>query len=75
MTEVVVAIQELKSGKAAGENEIQPEMLKALNENGVHWLARVFQVVWELGKTQKDRQTVAIIPLYEKGKCKEWTDY
>ena len=35
LTEMAVAIRGLKTGKAAGEDEIRPEMLKALNEKGV----------------------------------------
>ena len=46
----------MKSGKAAGENEIRPKMLKALN-GGLRWLTRVYQVAWKLGKTPNDGQT------------------
>ena len=53
LTVVVAAIRELRSGKAAGEDEIRPEMLKALNREGVRYLTRVCQVAWKLGKHQK----------------------
>ena len=43
-TEVAAVTRGLKSGKAAGENEIKPEMLKALNGEGVRWLTRVCQM-------------------------------
>jgi len=33
--EVAAAIGRLKSGKPAGEDEIRPEMLKALNSEGI----------------------------------------
>ena len=36
--EVAAAIRGLKCGKAAGEDEIRPEMLKTLNGEGVSWL-------------------------------------
>ena len=42
--EVATAIKGIKSGKAAGENQIIPEMLKALTGEGIFWLARVCQV-------------------------------
>ena len=75
LTEVAAAIQGLKSGKAADENEIRPEMLKALNGEGVRWLTRVCQAAWKLGKTSKDWQTDMIIPTYKKSDRKECTNY
>jgi len=41
--EITTAIDRLKSGKAAVEVEIRPEMLKALNSEGILWLTRVCQ--------------------------------
>ena len=35
--EVATAIKGIKSGKAAGENEIRLEMLKALTGEGILW--------------------------------------
>ena len=42
--EVATANRGIKSGKAAGGDEIRPEMLKALTGEGILWLARVRQV-------------------------------
>jgi len=39
--EVAAVIGLLKSGKAAGEDEIRPYMLKALNSDGILWLTQV----------------------------------
>ena len=73
--EVATAIKRLKSGKAAGEDEIRPEMLKALDWEGIRWLTRVCQVAWKLGKTPKDWQTGVIIPIFKKGDRKQCTNY
>ena len=62
--EVATAIKGIKSGKAAGEDEIRPEMLKALTGEGILWLTR--QVSWKLGKTPRDWQTGVIIPYSRK---------
>ena len=48
--EVARAIKRIKSGKAAGEDEIRPEMLKALTAEGILWLTRVCQVRGSLTK-------------------------
>ena len=73
--EVATAIKRIKSGKAAGEDEIRPEMLKALTGEGILWLTRVCQVAWKLGKTPRDWQTGVIIPIFKKGDRKQCTNY
>ena len=44
ITEVAAAILGLKSGKVADEDEIRPQMVKALSGEGISWLTRVCQV-------------------------------
>ena len=73
--EVATAIKGIKSGKAAGEDEIRPEMLKALTGEGILWLTRVCQVARKLGKTPRDWQTGVIIPIFKKGDRKQCTNY
>ena len=73
--EVATAIKGIKSGKAAGEDEIRPEMLKALTGEEILWLMRVCQVAWKLGKTHRNWQTGVIIPIFKKGDRKQCTNY
>ena len=72
---MTASIRGLKSGKAAGKDEIRSEILKALNGERVRWLTKVCQVVWKLGKTTKNYQTGLIISVYKKGNCKGYTNY
>ena len=59
--EVATAINQLKSGKAAGGDEIRPETLKSLAWEGILWLTRVCQLAFKLEKTLKNWQTGAVI--------------
>ena len=49
--EVATEIKGIKSGKAAGEDEIIPEMLKPLTGEGILLLTLVCQVVWKFGNS------------------------
>ena len=73
--EVTTKIKGIKSEKAAGEDEIRPEMLKALTGEEIIWLTRVCQVAWKFGKTPRDWQTGVIIPIFQEGDRKQCTNY
>ena len=73
--EAATAIKGIKSGKAAGEDEIRPEMLKALTGEGILSLRRVRQVAWKYGKTPINWQTGVIIPIFKKGDRTQCTNY
>ena len=47
--DVNAVIKSLKTGKASGEDDIRPEMLKAMNIYGVCWLIRVCKVTCSTG--------------------------
>ena len=61
-TDVHAVIKSLKTGKTPGEDDIRPEMLKAMNVYGVRWLTRVFQVACRTGQTPTQWQTNVVIP-------------
>ena len=60
--DVNAVIKSLKTGKAPGEDDIRPEMLKAMNIYCVRWLTRVCKVACSTGQAPKQWQTSAIIP-------------
>ena len=43
-------IKLLKSGKAPGEDDVRPEILRAMNTHGVRWLIRVCKVACRTGQ-------------------------
>ena len=47
--DVNAVIKSLKTGKAPGEDDIRPEMLKPMNMYGVRWLTRVCKVACRTG--------------------------
>ena len=73
--EVATAVKGIKSGNDAGQDEIRPEMLKALTGEEILGLTRVCPVAWKFGKTPKDWQTGVIIPIFKKGDRKQYTKY
>ena len=48
--DVNAVIKSLKTGKAPGEDDIRPEMLKAMNTYGVRWLTRVCKLACRTGQ-------------------------
>jgi hypothetical protein len=75
LAEVEVAVRSLKPGKAAGVDEIRPEMLKVLVADGLCWLTRVIQVAWRTGKTPLDWRTGVVVPLFKKGDQRDCSNY
>lgn len=73
--EVTTAIQSLKSGKAAGVDEIRPEMLKSLKSGGINWLTRICRVIWNTGTAPTDWQVDIVVPIFKKGDQKECSNY
>ena len=65
--DVNAVIKSLKTGKAPGQDDIIPEMLKAMNIYGVRWLTRVCKVACSTGQAPKQWQTSVIIPIHKKG--------
>ena len=72
---VATPINGIKSGKAAGKDEIRPEIMKVLTREGILWSRRVCQIAWKFGKTTRDWQTCVVIPIFKKGDRKQCTNY
>ena len=72
---VNAVIKSFRTRKAPCEDDIRPEMLKAMNVYGVRWLTRVCQVACRTGQTPKQRQTSVVIsihPIGDKTKCSKY---
>ena len=73
--DVNAVIKSLKTGKAPSEDDIRPEMLKAMNMHGVHWFTRVCKVACRTGQTPKQWKTSVIISIHKKGDKRKCTNY
>ena len=75
-SEVKEAVESLKNGKAAGHDEISPELLKCMGKLGLRWLQRVCLKAWESGVAPEDWKVSTIVPIYKgKGDILECCNY
>jgi len=61
------ALKSLKSGKAAGPDEISAEMLKLGEESVTRALHRIIVNVWQTGKWPTDWTLSTFVPIFKKG--------
>ena len=64
-----------KSWQGSGEDDIQPEMSKAMNNFGVYWLTCMLQAAWKTGEVLKQWQINVLISIYKKGDKEKCTNY
>jgi hypothetical protein len=73
--EVKEALKKMKNEKAAGWDDIAPEMLKARGEALEKQLIKLFTKVWHEERIPKDWEKNIIIPLYKKGDSSKCENY
>ncbi len=75
LKEVRDAIKTLKAGKAPGEDEICPEMIKMGGETTVHTVHKILNRIWRNEDMPEEWETGLIIKLPKKGdlaECGNW---
>ena len=75
--ELEEAISKLKSGKAAGQSGILPEMIRAASydDDFLNSLLELVQLVWREGKVPQDWIDAILVPIPKKGdlkNCDNW---
>ena len=68
VTEVESALKRMKNGKAAGEDGITAEMLKALQEFGIQKLTTLFNNIYDTGFLPEEMLSSTFITLPKKTK-------
>src|SRR5437867_4823184 len=74
-SEILLAISEMKEGKAAGVDEIPSEMLKSLGEKATQELCDICKDMYEEEKWPDDFTRTAMIPLPKKNNAVNCSDY
>ena len=74
-SEMLLAISELKEGKAVGVDEIPAEMLRSLGEKALQEVYDICQDMYVVGKWPDDFTRAAMIPLPKKNNAVKCSDF
>ena len=66
-TEVKQAIDKLKNGKAAGIDEITPELIKLASPKIINYITKLFNKIFNQSYFPKEWVTSIIVPIHKKG--------
>lgn len=73
--EVQTALRPMKSGKAAGNDEITADLLQAGGTAVLQWLQMLFVDIWEKEEMVENRNLAILIRLFKKGDKKICDNY
>ena len=73
LEEVQKTIRKLRNGRAAGPDDITPELLKTAEIPISMALHQLFLLIWKLGKVPADWKEAVIISLYKGKGCLLYT--
>ena len=71
ISEVKEAIKKLRTGKSAGNDNIEAELLKNSGPNGTRIMHKLCNTIWKTNKWPEDRCTSIYVPLPKKGDTRE----
>src|SRR3989442_11091617 len=74
-SEILLAISEMKEGKAAGVDEISAEMLKSLGEKAIQEVCDICKDMYEERKWPHDFTRTVMIPLPKKNNAVNCSEY
>lgn len=73
--EIKEAMQNIKTGKAGGEDKLDPEMIKYLGEQGIDWFWKICNTAWESREIPSDWENNLVIPIHKKGERANCDNY
>ena len=74
-SEVKSALKAMKSGKAAGSDEISSEMLRALGDNSIKRITELVNMIYNSGDLPKDLKKSIFVPIPKKAKAVNCADF
>ena len=75
MMELENAIRKIKLGKAAGVDNLTPEMIKYSGETAKKWILTLLNQTWNEEKIPKEWENNTIIPIHKKGSTTKCQNY
>jgi len=65
----------MKNGKAAGSDNVEAEFLKLINEEGIKWIRKIFNNIYDTGEIPKEWLKSEFIALPKKIGAKKCEEY
>jgi len=66
----------MTNGKVEGPDQIPVKVWKCLGEEGLKWLAELFNVIFRIAKMPREWRFSTVIPLYKnKGDIQDYNNY
>ncbi|MFH4977159.1 hypothetical protein AB6A40_003868 [Gnathostoma spinigerum] len=67
LSEIATSIWKLKSGKAAGDDDVYPDLIKCLPPSAPQKLQKLLQQYWETEKVSDECRNAIVVPLHKEG--------
>lgn len=75
LDEVSQALNKTKNGKAAGPDDLAPELLKKGGQIIINWLKNIYTQAWETETIPEEWEQNIIAPIYKKGDTTDVGNY
>ncbi|MFH4982085.1 hypothetical protein AB6A40_008794 [Gnathostoma spinigerum] len=75
LSEITTSISKLKSGKAAGDDDFYPELIKCLPPSALQKLQKLLQQYWEAEKIPDEWRNAIVEPLHKTGSVTDPENY
>ncbi|MFH4979474.1 hypothetical protein AB6A40_006183 [Gnathostoma spinigerum] len=75
LSEITTSISKLKRGKAAGDDDVYPDLIKFLPPSALQKLQKLLQQCWETQKIPDEWRNAIVVSLHKKGSVTDPENY